>query len=44
MLGTKKQYKILDIAKMYNTKIKLIPFIKGERFKLSIINNTAQNT
>lgn len=42
MLGTKKQYKILDIAKMYNTKIKLIPFRKGERFKSSIINNNAQ--
>ena len=42
MLGTKKQYRILDIAKMYDTKIKLIPFRKGERFKSSIINNNAQ--
>ena len=28
---------------MYQTKIKLIPFRKGERFKSSIINNNAQN-
>ena len=37
-----KTYRILDIAKMYETRIKLIPFRKGERFKSSIINNNAQ--
>ena len=42
MLGTKKQYSILEIAKMYKSRIKLIPSRKGERFKSSISNNNAQ--
>ena len=41
MLGTKKQYSIIDIAKMFRSKIKFIPKRKGERFKSSITNNNA---
>ena len=43
MLGTKKQYKIYDIAKMFRTKIKFIPYRKGERFRSSITNDNAKN-
>ena len=43
MLGTKKQYSIIEIAKMFKSKIKFIPKRKGERFKSSITNNNAQN-
>lgn len=42
MLGTKKQYSIIQIAKLFKTKIKYIPQRKGERFKSSITNNNAQ--
>jgi UDP-glucose 4-epimerase len=41
MLGTKKQYSIIDVAKMFKSKIKFIPMRKGERFKSSITNNNA---
>ena len=41
MLGTKKQYSIIDIAKMFKSRIKFIPKRKGERFKSSITNNNA---
>ena len=41
MLGTKKQYSIIDVAKMFKTKIKFIPKRRGERFKSSITNNNA---
>ena len=41
MLGTKKQYSIIEVAKMFKTKIRYIPSRKGERFKSSIINNNA---
>ena len=41
MLGTKKQYSIIDIAKMFKSKINFIPKRKGERFKSSITNNNA---
>ena len=41
MLGTKKQYSIIDVAKMFKTKIKFIPMRRGERFKSSITNNNA---
>jgi UDP-glucose 4-epimerase len=43
MLGTKKQYSIVQIAKMFKTKIKYLPSRKGERFKSSITNNNAFN-
>ena len=42
MLGTNKQYTILQIAKMFNKKIKLLPPRVGERFGTSIPNNNAQ--
>ena len=41
MLGTKKQFSILEIARMFKTSIKFIPSRKGERFKSSISNNNA---
>tara|TARA_E500000178_G_scaffold327159_1_gene355997 strand:+ start:4703 stop:5581 length:879 start_codon:yes stop_codon:yes gene_type:complete len=41
LLGTKKQYSINEIAKMFKSKIKYIPYRKGERFKSSISNNNA---
>ena len=43
LLGTKKQYSILQIAKMFKSRIKFINFRKGERFKSSILNNNAYN-
>ena len=43
MLGTKKQFSIIQIAKMFKTKIRYIPARKGERFKSSISNNNASN-
>ena len=41
MLGTKKQYTILNIAKMFRHKIKFLSPRKGERFGTSIPNNNA---
>ncbi len=41
MLGTKKQYTILEIARMFKSKIKYLPSRKGERFGTSIPNNFA---
>ena len=43
MLGTKKQYTILQIAKMFKTKIKFVPSRHGERLGSSITNNNAFN-
>ena len=43
MLSSKKQYTILEIAKMFKTKIKFLPSRKGERFGSSIANNNAFN-
>ena len=41
MLGTKKQYTVLQIAKMFKTKIKFLPPRDGERFGSSMPNNNA---
>ena len=41
MLGTKKQFTILQIAKMFKTKIRLLPARNGERFGTSIPNDNA---
>ena len=41
MLGTRRQYSIIEIAKMFKSKIKYISKRKGERFKSSITNNNA---
>jgi len=43
MLGTKKQYTILQIAKMFKTKIKLLPQREGERSVSNIPHNNAFN-
>jgi len=43
MLGTKKQYTILQIAKMFKTKIKLLPQREGERSASNIPHNNAFN-
>ncbi|OUT43380.1 MAG: ADP-L-glycero-D-manno-heptose-6-epimerase [Pelagibacteraceae bacterium TMED13] len=42
MLGTKKTYTIIQIAKMFGTKIKYIPTRAGERFGSTITNNNAK--
>ncbi len=41
MLGTNKQHKIIEIAKMFKTKVKFIPSRPGERFKSTKKNNFA---
>jgi len=41
MLCSKRQYTILQIAKMFQTKIKFLPTRDGERFGASIPNNNA---
>ena len=41
MLGTRKQYSILEIAKMFKSKIEFLPQRIGERFGTSIPNNLA---
>ena len=41
MLGTKKQYTIIEIAKMFKTKIKYLPARDGERFGTSIPHDNA---
>ena len=42
MLGTKKNHSIIEIAKMFKTKIKYIPSRPGERFGSTIPNNNAE--
>jgi len=42
MLGTKKNYSIIEIAKIFNTKIKYLPSRPGERFGSKIPNNNAK--
>ena len=41
MLGTKKTYSIIQIAKMYGTRIKFLPSRAGERKGSTIINDNA---
>ncbi|WP_440651424.1 NAD-dependent epimerase/dehydratase family protein [Candidatus Pelagibacter sp. HIMB1495] len=41
MLGTKKTYSIMQIARMYRTRIKLLPSRVGERRGSTTINNNA---
>ena len=43
MLCSKRQYTILQIAKMFKTKIKYVPQRDGERSVVSIPNNNALN-
>ena len=42
MLGTKKNYSILEIAKMFKTKIKYLPSRPGERFGSTVPNSNAK--
>ncbi len=42
MLGTKKTYSIIEIAKMFSSKIKYLPRRPGERFGSTITNNNAK--
>ncbi len=42
MLGTKKTYTILQIAKMFKCKIKFLPARKGDRHTSTMINNNAK--
>ena len=42
MLGTQKNFSIIDIARMFNTKIKYLPSRPGERFGSTILNNNAK--
>ena len=37
LIGNKKSWSIYQIAKMFGSKIKMVPFRKGERFKSSVI-------
>jgi len=41
MLGTKKNYSIIQIAKMFKSKIRYLPYRPGERFGSTIPNNNA---
>ena len=41
MLGTKKTYSILQIARMFKTKIKFLPPRPGDRSGSTIPNNNA---
>ena len=43
MLGTQKTHSIIEIAKMFKTKIKYLPVRPGERFGSTIPNNNAKN-
>ena len=43
MLSSKKQYTILQIAKMFKTKIKFLPKRKGDRSSSSVPNNNSLN-
>ena len=42
MLGTKKNYSIIEIAKMFKSKVKYIPSRKGDRSHSAILNNNAR--
>ena len=43
MLCSKKQYTILQIAKMFKTKIRFLPQREGERSSASVPNNNSLN-
>ncbi len=42
-ITNKKSYSIIDVAKMFNSKIKYIPHRLGERYKSSLNNKTFNN-
>ena len=43
MLGTKKNYSIIQIAKMFNSKIRYLPSRAGDRLGSTITNNNSYN-
>ena len=42
-IANKKSHSILDVAKMFNTKIKFLPKREGERYASAIINKNLSN-
>ena len=42
-ISTKKSYTILEVAKMFNTKIKFLPHRKGERYASALTNMNLSN-
>ena len=42
-ISNKKSYSILDVAKMFNTKIKYLPKRKGERYASALTNINLSN-
>jgi len=42
-IANKKSYSILDVAKMFNTKIKFLPKRAGERYASAVINKNLSN-
>ena len=42
-IANRKSYSILDVAKMFNTKIKFLPKRAGERYASAIINKNLSN-
>ena len=42
MLGTKKTYSIIQIAKMFKSKIKYLPSREGDRSDSTMTNNNAK--
>ena len=42
-ISHKKSYKIIDVAKMFNTKIKYLPQRKGERYASALTNMSFKN-
>ena len=42
-IANKKSYSLLDVAKMFNSKIKFLPKRSGERYASAIINKNLSN-
>ena len=42
-IANKKSYSVFEVAKMFNTKIKLLPKRQGERYASAIINQNLSN-
>ena len=42
-IANRKSYSLLDVAKMFNTKIKFLPKRQGERYASAIINKNLSN-
>ena len=42
-IANKKSYTLIDVAKMFNSKIKFLPKRPGERYVSALINNNLSN-